>query len=436
MHLSLVLFLVPYGLLTNISPEQLETKQVLLAGDRVAVGDDGSIWTIDLHRETRQERDEDEDIVFDRVYLHRQLVRFDQGQWKVVQTELKESLPFFVPGAKGVMLVGDDRQWTLYQGSKKIASGGITGLLEDHRELIVRAFGPDHSPSPFPAILMIAANREGQIWCLDNGALKVLVGGRWRDALEPLTRAGSRSGHLEYLVPLGNGRRVYVSDLAMRHDGGRSFVGQFEGGKLRFADAPHAHRERNMALGLRDREGATWISAIDSKASRACDMVLGHSAYRFDKEGNLVQHLNKAGWVCLTDDSNNIWLNKILGNSRNRFSLWRDGKIVQELQIPDSQQGSFLFADGPGSIYAFTGSKLQHLSADPPDFQRYRIDRLYTISGLKGGVSVMLYSRQRWFVVKTTVGDEHILTLVQIPAAKHTAATSHSSRGPAVAGQK
>jgi hypothetical protein len=315
-----------------------------------------------------------------------------------------------VPGAKGVMLFeGYDAQWRLYRGNKKLATGGITGIIEDHRELIAQAFGPEHSPSPITEDVMIVASPEGTIWCLNHGALIVLIGNRWHDALDPLTKAGFRSGNIKYLAPLGDGRRVYVSDLTSVYHGGCSFFGQLEDGKLQFSKAPHHVCNRDLPLTLRDREGGTWIPTVESMGAWVDGQYSSDITLHFDKEGNFIEQLENVGHACFADESNNIW--QYFNNAVPYYNVWRNGEIVRKLEVPTEREGNCLFSDRPGSVYALADGKLHHLSADPPDFQKYRIERLYTFPGIQGKPYRIFYSRQGWCVIKS----DSTLSLVRIP---------------------
>lgn len=121
----------------------------------------------------------------------------------------------------------------------------------------------------------------------------------------------------------------------------------------------------------------------------------------------------------LSDEAGNIWLCNIQGPVQDTYNVWRNGKIVQKLQIPRADRNTFLFSDKPGSVYAWTVSGLQHLVADGPTFDRYRVVRLYPIEGISGQSLSRGYSKHGYLVALTASEARSVLYyylhLVKLP---------------------
>ena len=114
-----------------------------------------------------------------------------------------------------------------------------------------------------------------------------------------------------------------------------------------------------------------------------------------------------------------MWLCDSRGPIQDTFHVWRSGKIVQKLQIPQADRNTFLFSDRPGSVYAWTISGLQHLVADGPTFDTYRLDRLYPLEGILGQSLSPGYSKHGYLVTLTALDTRtapyYYLYLIKLP---------------------
>ncbi len=398
----------PYSLVMVYTPEALPPPVLLCAQIEclerpVGVGDDGDIWALDPAG---------------------QLMHFDGGRWTTLlplegtasgDRWLRNAT--FCAGRNRVMLAVGHENAELYRGDERIAGGRVLELIENHRELLCRAFGPECSPARTTSPLILAGTAEGHLWILQENALKLLAGTRWYDATEPLIQAGCRRGFVDYLAPIGDGRAVFVSDARLRHDGGRSFLGRFEEGRFRFDEAPHTIAEMESVLSVRDDEGALWVPSTRGAGGTTSDYFTGQVAARLTVEGVALE-LDNAGLALLADEAGNVWMGDIWGQPPDLIRIWRDGEIVQELTIPAFEPPGSMLSDRPGSVYVMTLRGLQHLVADPPHFHPYRLAELDQLPDAVARPVYRAYSRQGYLVyVVRAAGDleKARLYLVAVP---------------------
>ena len=306
-----------------------------------------------------------------------------------------------IPGLDGMVLVQNGDRAALCQPGKLIDSGDLFRVIEDQRDWLQYAFGPDKPRPEEKLALQIVVGGDGRIWCLHNRALRLLDGDLWYDATDALIAAGSRRGVTSILAPIGDGERVFVSDLSLRHDGGRSFFGQFEEGELHFAKAPHVLSRMSGFAGysLRDRDGALWIASTQGRAGNMSDVISGQESIRVIGPKQDVSLVN-SGHAHLQDRAGNIWFGRIRGQPIDQVNLWRDGRINQKLRVP-AYAGELLFSDCPGSVYAYTKTGLQHLVAADHQCSTYRTGTQYDLSWLDTSPHFQAYSCQGFAVFAT-----------------------------------
>jgi hypothetical protein len=372
---------------------EMATKEI--GGETVAVSGDGTIWTIDADE---------------------RLICFDGNVWNVVGTEPVSRAAAIIPGTGGTALICIGNKALVCERSKIVARGDLFELLETEHARIVRHFGPDKPAAPTGSV-QIVASRNGRIWCLTTNSLRLLVRDRWHDATDALRAAGSRHGNVKILAPIGTGDQVYVSDLHLRHSGGRSFFGQLQERRLQFTDAPHVlSSSQSASFTLRGRNGALWIASTRSHATGPCDTITGQEAIRVLNKG-IDARLFNSGHARLVDQAGNVWLGDIRGKPSDLVNLWRDGEIRQKLRIP-AYSGGVLCSDRPGSVYALTATGVQHLEADAPDYREYRAGQRYEISGLRTNVTQQAYSRHGHLVLSGSTNiprRSYLLHLIELP---------------------
>ena len=353
-----------------------------------------------------------------------QLICLTAGRWHTLDeppfpkrsSNRETRIESMIPGRDGMVLVQSGDDVALCDPCRIIDTGDVFRVIEDQRGWLHYAFGPDKPrPPQEKQALQIVASREGRIWCLHNGALRLLDGDLWYDATDALSAAGSRNGTTKILAPIGNGERIFVSDLSLRHDGGRSFFGRFEDGELHFARAPHVLGTMSAFAGysLRDRDGALWIASTQGRAGTTSDAITGQESIRAIPD-EIDKSLVNSGHPTLLDRAGNIWFGRIRSKGVDQVNLWRDGRINQQLHIP-GYSGELLFSDCPGSVYAHTKTGLQHLVATDNQCRTFRTGTLYDLSWLDTVPHFQAYSCQGYAVFATRSPESSHLHLVCLP---------------------
>ncbi|HET6441528.1 MAG TPA: hypothetical protein VFH53_04050, partial [Phycisphaerae bacterium] len=335
--------------------------------------------------------------------------RFDGKVWQPVKALAgKKSVLWVDFGRNGEVLLKTDTGYELLD-----AKGDSVGADEDLAALVVRCraritavFAHRHGVE----LTGIGVDKGGNIWLVERRRLRVLVGERWLEANQALCDAGMRSEEVEYLTLLGDGSRVYVTDLGMVHDGGRSFFGEVQEGRLVFVPAPHTSER---VLSVVDHEGAFWLPGSVTISMGTSDKTTAQLAQRLTEKGT-VQEIKNAGWAYLCDKAGNVWLGHIGGGPRNQFNIWRNGKIEATVSIPAS--GNYFngpISDRLGSVYVWTESGLYHLMADSAAPAKYAVKTVWHPCGIEGKITGFAYSDLGYFVFLSTVerDDNNIMDI-------------------------
>ena len=343
--------------------------------------------------------------------------RFDGKAWQPVKALAGEkSVVWLDFGRNGEVLLYTDKGYELLD-----AQGGSVGEDEDLAALVVRCRARITAAFSGPRGVDnngIVVDKGGNIWLVES--LKVLAGDQWLEASQALSDAGMRSNNVEYLALLGDGSRVYVTDLFLVHDGGRSFFGEVQDGRLVFAPAPHTSER---VLNVMDHEGAFWLPGSVTISRGTCDSLEAQLAQRLTEKG-IIQEIKNAGWPYLCDKAGNVWLGKILGGPRNQFNIWRKGKIEATVSIPSG--GNYFagpFSDRLGSVYVWTESGLYHLTADSAAPAKYAVKTVWHPRGIEGEITGVAYSDLGYFVFLSTVeryegtrmDTRYFVTLIPLP---------------------
>ena len=238
---------------------------------------------------------------------------------------------------------------------------------------------------------MIAADRQGRIWCLHNRDLRVLIDDTWLDCREPLIAAGDRNGAMAFFVPGPDHRFLFVGDGSLRHDGGMSFLARIEDGRLHLTATHHAIDGMGQYPAVREQNDALWIASPDGGAGSTSDYFTGQSAIRLDRDGRETHRLKMSGFPVLSDPIGNMWLSKIRGRSLDLFNIVRDGEVIQQIDVPGQIETTFrnseyapVFCDRPGSVYVQTEGGLQHFVADETAPDCYRTGQRYSLGTSQG----------------------------------------------------
>ena len=170
-------------------------------------------------------------------------------------------------------------------------------------------------------------------------------GQRWYNTREALENAGAPSGKVWVLSAAGNGSKVYVSDgwKALRDD--RGFLGELRDGKLRLAPAPATCHEWRRYRPWRDPQGGVWLLA--GRVVKSQFMAQPYAAC-VDHQGTIAE-INDAGWPRLIDRSGCLWLAGLRDGPvpQEAIHICKQGKIVQELQVPGRVEGDTMVSRLP-----------------------------------------------------------------------------------------
>lgn len=348
------------------------------------------------------------------------LARFDGREWTDIRPSQEEQPDSLLPGKHDTMLLWSEHSATLYEGPHEIGSGERFTLLQQHRARIQKAFGPGHSGGRSRGVGVRAENcgvqvdLAGNIWCWEpSGRLRVEVDGAWLEADEALKEAGSlagsRAGKVISAVLVGDGSKLYVRTK----DGGKTrknaFFAEVKNGKPHCVAAPRDVSWPDPPRHLFDHDGGFWIGV---------GTVAGEVAYRVGREGRTEEFRN-VGLPVLADEAGDVWLEEGRGPIEDNFRIWRKGQLGQKLVIPQADSKTFFFSDRPGSVYAQTVSGLQHLVADGPNFDSYRLHKVYPVEGILGQALSKGYSKHGYLAILTALDtreeSSYRLYLVRLP---------------------
>jgi hypothetical protein len=336
------------------------------------------------------------------------LSRFDGKDWTAVDPGEVDKLTPATSGEEGVVLYegarkvfGGKGNHYLFQRDKLLGKGNLRNLVKEHRALLAKAFASSRSSQYLPRIV-IAADKGENIWLLEeNNKVAVLAGDGWLDGAESIKAA--------LMAPFGDNSRAYFSLSASP---AKSQIGEVRDGKLLFVDAPHMTPSDGLPYSLREPTGELWLPA--NKSMYVTNVgVFDQMSLRLGQNGQ-AQEIQGSGLPMLVDESGIVWLGRIFSQPQNKFALWRGGKIVQRLEIPETDGVRTLLSDKPGSVYAFSAIGLTHLMADGEG--RYRVDKTYALPPLPNSQKTM-HSRLGYLVTKTYTDSprEVQLLLVSLP---------------------
>jgi len=103
--------------------------------------------------------------------------------------------------------------------------------------------------------------------------------------------------------------------------------------------------------------------------------------------------------------------------SDDRVSVWHDGRVRQEIRLPNVDRVRAAFSDRPGSVYFWVAGGLCHLTADEHTGE-YRLGPIYSMPGLPQFAETFGYCKNGYFAVYGTVDipkRRTILALVELP---------------------
>ncbi len=371
----------------------LPLDKIPMKGPEFTIADDGTIWV--MHSE-------------------KGLVRFDGRQWQPLADRPPGYVQWLTAGTGGVVFLRTENAGYLFQGDRKIDSGALAPLLEKQRETICRAFGPG-SPAfdcrrQTEQDWRFAADRQGNIWSsMGEGNLSVLIGNQRHSAWQSSTPGDTQILHVKRLIPIGDGRKMCIAGWPRHFQGHDSFaIGEVNEGKVKITLLP----QRSVFGTLRDTESCLWISGGANIRGSFTPTV-----FRVGTEGVLEERQQHCRPV-LADPAGNVWLDQITADS---VRLWHNRNWDQEILIPGFLSGTLMVSDRPGSVYAATVMGLQHLVADGPAFDRFRLDKIYSLDDAEGEIIGLEYSKTGGFVLITRMQSspqQHFLHRLALEPAK------------------
>lgn len=358
---------------------------------------------------------------------------FDGTSWKAL-AENKAQGQLLAAGTGGIMLARGDQGYLLFRNDDLIDTAQILKtLIEDHREIIAQAFrfgAPGclklqtnwmnetqrfNFRAMLPDGIGLVADAKKNIWLRLQSELHVLHDNGWLRTRELLEEAGRRHPTIEYLSPIGESK-VFASELRHR---GKAFIGEIANGGIKFSPVACCPTRPFAAKCMLDRDGDLWITGDSVRSPDAVGYLHGQIVVRLGDDGSK-QELQDAGEPILADESGNMWLAGAQGEPGNRVNLWRNGRKVQSIDLPATFEVFAACCNGPGSVFLWTAAGLQHLLADTPAQDHYRIDKTYAVTGLPSHTLFTAYSNEGYLLVQSQANKAREQTfpiqLIKLPS--------------------
>jgi hypothetical protein len=340
------------------------------------------------------------------------VARFDGERWQPLYKPEERLYPTLA-GQTNVMLCRYQEGYALFKDDQYVAHGPLRQLIADHRDTIAAAFPPAHTSWQHQARLCISTDSGGNIWLVERYRLAVLVDRAWLEADEPLKAAGAAGGG-RFVSTIGGGSKVYLSDMALAHQNGKSFFGQIVDGKIVLQEAPHGYASAYLSYGVRDPAGALWFPcATGESRGNNLTQITGYSAARLGDEGVLSEV--KGAFPVLVDAAGNVWLVEMQhAGFGKRLSIWREDKVAQELELPARPMPHGMFSDRPGSMYLRTTLGLHHLVADNEGRGNFAVKETYELQ-LPARWTGAVYSPRLGYIISLLGGAQTQLAIFNVP---------------------
>ena len=298
------------------------------------------------------------------------LTRFDGSRWEPQPIDLPPDQTRVTPviaGTEGVMLLtvwgrnqdaNADLHALLHRGVVSLDNDPLF-LVADHADVVRRAFAHLRKISLAyrggRGLLGVLIDPAGRVWLAQpSNGLDVLVDGEWHRAFD---------GEVDGLFALGDG-----NDMILFPDNGQPQRVRWNDGEFKMDPliaGPEDDTKVRVDHARRVPDGAVWIGY--SKFERRPQGGWRYHVLRVEPDGER-QTLKNVGWPRLIEADGTVWLGGVggyTGDGRgDRFGIWRDGRIVQELRVPGADSTTRFFTVTPGSVWAWTEYGLRHLVAD------------------------------------------------------------------------
>jgi len=312
------------------------------------------------------------------VQRNRGLCSFDGREWRAIAAADPNvsGVIWSCVGTDGAVLVRFDRGYIDRGYGLRIDDAwtfapDLRQLVERHRVAVTRCFRRTAGSDA------IVADTAGNIWVLDNSRLTVLVADRWEDVTLALQAVGKAvNAGLQFLAGVGDGSRVYVSDLATK-----GLVGEVVAGVPRFTEGPFSDNRRLLWLGVREPGGALWIPATRNAPGPNKQYRVGQFPQRLTEAG-VTHEVTDCGWPLLADAAGDVWFasgTKTPGMV-DELIVWRDGAVKARVPFQAREEGLRLFAAGHGRVLAWTYLGLRLVTAQgEPEAGGYEVGPVMSV---------------------------------------------------------
>jgi hypothetical protein len=380
------------------------------------------------------------------------LLRFDGHDWH----EIAWSGPVgsILGGCDGSILAvtAGDGPAGLIKGDQVLQADSAAQLVEQHPKEVAAALAGWRIP-PNPTMrqpeIPVALDRDGHLWVLHAGTVRVRVGEQWLDvsaaigefdkAANPARQPEKRFG-IRRMAAAGDGSRVYLSSGEGHPDYTLAVLAWVEDGKVRLSPAPVGDWI------FHDPAGGLRMTVTEERSNGPnAYTVLGYRAVRVTEKG-AVEEYEDVGRPSGLDAEGSVWLTPTIPGTADETcrGLWRPGHEVERegVRFRGLKYGSFPMAsDRPGSVWVLTSDGLQHFTAPDPARRTYfNPGQAYRVLGINEHVlapqradrAPMAWSPLGYLVTldayTTDAGPPVYLTLIPLPADPGGAATQPAGR--------
>jgi hypothetical protein len=322
------------------------------------------------------------------------VARFDGKKWTPVPALAGErGVTLLVAGSNGEILFTAGKKVGMVSGDKVVRAATLEQLVEQNKDAVAKAFPTANPDGLSGGSVALFGDPVGNVW-LREPAMKVFTDAGWQDLLKETLAAGGKSFQVMSFVPIGDGSRVLVRQIAASRG---CLIARVVDGKLVFDPLQHEF-SRSLFKAVRDGEGSLYLS--------------GKHLKKLGKDGK-DEDLAIGGEPLFCDDDGNLWLREAPLARPTELSVWKSGKGTQKVTVPFLDEYDRFVSDGHGSVYVHTNAGLhQFLRKDG----RYELVKTHQLTEVRRAVRAV-YSSLGFLVETDRLGfqGEYMLNLVELP---------------------